>query len=188
MRKIVYPLVAALALAAAFCQATYAQTVDAGGSELVFVTKQMGVPVEGRFERWSAQVALDPRKPEAGQVVLRIQVDSVTFAAPEVTAEAQRPVWLDTARFPQAVFQSTTIKPAGSGRYEMSGKLTLKGQSHDMVVPITLAQNGARGTATGQFTVKRNDFRIGEGEWTDPSLVAPEVQVRFRIALSGLPS
>src|SRR6185369_1707411 len=86
MRKIVYPLVAALALAAAFCQATYAQTVDAGGSELVFVTKQMGVPVEGRFERWSAQVALDPRKPEAGQVVLRIQVDSVTFAAPEVTA------------------------------------------------------------------------------------------------------
>jgi polyisoprenoid-binding protein YceI len=188
MSKIVYPLVAALALGAALCQASDAQTVEPAGSELVFVTKQMGVPVEGRFERWSAQVALDPRKPEAGQVVLRIQMDSVSFAAPEVTAEAQRPVWLDTARFPQAVFQSTTIKPAGGGRYEMSGKLTLKGQSHDMVVPIALAQSGPKGTATGQFTVQRNDFRIGEAEWTDPSLVAPEVQVRFRIALSGLPS
>ena len=47
---------------------------------------------------------------------------------------------------------------------------------------------GATGTAVGQFTVKRNDYRIGEGEWTDASLVAHEVQVRFRIALSGLPA
>jgi polyisoprenoid-binding protein YceI len=187
MSKTLYSLTVALALAAGIAQAQ-AQSVDPAASELVFVTRQMGVPVEGRFQRWSAQVALDPRKPEAGQVVLRIQMDSVSFAAPEVSAEAQRAVWLDTAKFPQAVFQSKAIKPAGNGRYEMIGRLTLKGESHDMVVPVTLAQNGSRGTASGNFTVKRSDFRIGEGEWTDESLVAHEVQVRFRIALSGLPA
>jgi len=165
-----------------------AQQVDAGASELVFVTKQMGVPVEGRFQRWAAQVALDPRKPEAGQVGLKIQMDSVAFAAPEVTAEAHRAVWLDTAKFPQAVFQSTGIRAAGGGKYEMSGRLTLKGQTHDVTVPVSLAQSGASGTATGTFTLKRSDFRIGEGEWTDASLVAHEVQVRFRLALSGLPT
>jgi polyisoprenoid-binding protein YceI len=187
MSKTVLTLTAALALAVGVGTAQ-AQTVDPAASELVFVTRQMGVPVEGRFQRWSAQVALDPRKPEAGQVVLRIQMDSVSFAAPEVAAEAQRAVWLDTSRFPQAVFQSSGIRPAGSGRYEMSGRLTLKGESHDMVVPVTLTQQGASGVASGNFTVKRNDFRIGEGEWTDASLVAYEVQVRFRIALSGLPT
>jgi polyisoprenoid-binding protein YceI len=186
MSKILYSLTVALALAAGIGTA-WGQAVDPAASELVFVTRQMGVPVEGRFERWSAQVALDPRKPEAGQVVLRIQTGSVSFAAPEVTAEAQRAVWLDTARFPQAVFQSTDIKAAGSGRYEMSGRLTLKGETHDMVVPVTLTQSGARATASGSFVVKRNDFRIGEGEWTDASLLAHEVQVRFRIALSDLP-
>jgi polyisoprenoid-binding protein YceI len=165
-----------------------AQQVDAAGSELVFVTKQMGVPVEGRFQRWAAQVALDPRKPEGGRVGLRIQMDSVAFAAPEVTAEAQRAVWLDTAKFPQAAFESTTIRAAGGGKYEMNGRLTLKGQTRDVTVPVTLAQSGASGTATGTFTVKRSDFRIGEGEWTDASLVAHEVQVRFRLALSGLPN
>lgn len=180
---------AALMLVASLCVAqAQAQTVDPAASELVFVTKQMGVPVEGRFQRWSAQVALDPRKPETGQVVLRIQTDSVAFAAPEVTAEAQRSVWLDTARFPQAVFQSKGIRSAGGGRYEMTGRLTLKGQSHDMVVPVMFTQNGASGTASGNFTVKRSDFRIGEGEWTDASLVAHEVLVRFRIALSDLPT
>jgi polyisoprenoid-binding protein YceI len=142
MSKTLYSLTVALALAAGVAQ-TPAQTVNSAASELVFVTRQMGVPVEGRFQRWSAQVALDPRKPEAAQVVLRIQMDSVAFAAPEVTAEAQRPVWLDTAKFPQAVFQSKAIRPAGNGRYEMTGSLTLKGESHEMVVPVTLAQNGS---------------------------------------------
>ena len=168
--------------------AATAQQVDTAKSELVFVTKQMGVPVEGRFQRWDAQVALDPRKPETGQVGLNIRMDSVAFAAPEVTAEAQRPVWLDTAKYPQAVFQSTGIRAAGGGRFEMSGRLTLKGQTHDVMVPVTLAQNGANGTASGSFTLKRSDFRIGEGEWTDASLVAHEVQVRFRLALLGLPT
>jgi len=165
-----------------------AQKVDPAGSELVFVTKQMGVPVEGRFQRWAAQVALDPRSPESGQVGLKIQMDSVAFAAPEVTAEAHRPVWLDTAKYPQAEFQSTAIRAAGGGKYEMRGRLTLKGQTHDVTVPVSLAQNGVNGTATGSFTLKRSDFRIGEGEWTDASLVAYEVQVRFRLALSGLPT
>jgi polyisoprenoid-binding protein YceI len=180
-------LLCGLALAGA-APMTIAQQVDTGASELVFVTKQMGVPVEGRFQRWNAQVALDPRKPDAGQVGLRIQMDSVAFAAPEVTAEAQRPVWLDTAKFPQAVFQSTAIRAAGNGRYEMAGRLTLKGQTHDVTVPVSLAQSGERGTASGTFTLKRSDFKIGEGEWTDASLVAHEVQVRFRLALSGLPT
>lgn len=179
------PLAAWLAAAAPLAAA---QKVDPTGSELVFVTKQMGVPVEGRFQRWAAQVALDPRAPEAGQVGLKIQMDSVAFAAPEVTAEAHRPVWLDTAKYPQAVFQSTVIRAAGGGQYLMRGVLTLKGQTHDVTVPVSLAQSGANGTATGSFTLKRSDFRIGEGEWTDASLVAHEVQVRFRLALSGLPT
>lgn len=181
-------IAAALAAWLAAAGSAWAQRVDAAASELVFVTKQMGVPVEGRFQRWNAQVALDPRKPETGRVALSIQTDSVAFAAPEVTAEAQRPVWLDTAKFPQAVFQSTAIRAAGNGRYEMSGTLTLKGQTHDVMVPVRLTQSGASGTASGSFTLKRSDFHIGEGEWTDASLLAHEVQVRFRLALSGLPA
>src|SRR5262245_55925895 len=188
MSKTLLSSIAALVLAGALGGTAQAQTVDPAASELVFVTRQMGVPVEGRFQRWSAQVALDPRKPEAGRVELRIHTDSVAFAAPEVTAEAQRAVWLDTGKFPQAVFQSSGIRATGDGRYEMAGRLTLKGETHDMVVPVTLTRSGASGTASGNFIVKRSDYRIGEGEWTDASLVAHEVQVRFRIALSGLPS
>ena len=118
-----------------------AQTVDPAASELVFVTRQMGVPVEGRFQRWSAQVALDPRKPEAGQVALRIQMDSVAFARARGRPPRRSARCGSTRRASRsAEFRSSGIRAAGGGRYEMAGRLTLKGESHDMVVPVTLTQ------------------------------------------------
>jgi polyisoprenoid-binding protein YceI len=63
----------------------------------------------------------------------------------------------------------------------------IKGAAQNIVVPVQLAQAGASGTATGQFVIKRLDFKIGEGEWNDTSLLANEVQVRFKLALTGLP-
>lgn len=166
--------------------AALAQRVDMKASELKFVTRMMGVPVEGRFERWDAQVSFDPRQPAAARVQLRIDTGSATFASAEVGAEAQRAVWFDTAQFRDARFESSALKALDGGRYELGGRLTLKGRTRDLVVPIVLARNGDAGTASGSFAVRRLDFGIGEGEWSDPGLVAAEVEVRFRIALTGL--
>jgi len=54
------------------------------------------------------------------------------------------------------------------------------------VVPVTLTQAGGLTTATGSFVLKRLDFKIGEGEWSDTSVVANDVQVRFKLQLQGL--
>jgi hypothetical protein len=54
-------------------------------------------------------------------------------------------------------------------------------------VPVTLVQQGPVSTATGAFTIKRLAFRIGEAEWADTSLVANDVQVRFKLVVNGLP-
>jgi polyisoprenoid-binding protein YceI len=64
-----------LAAAAALALATgaQAQTIVPAQSEISFVSKQMGVPVDGRFKQWTAQIAFDPKKPEAGKVGFTIQ-------------------------------------------------------------------------------------------------------------------
>jgi polyisoprenoid-binding protein YceI len=90
------------------------------------------------------------------------------------------------ARFPQASFQSTAVKRLDANRFEVAGKLAIKGVSSDVVVPVTLAQQGAQTTATGSFAIKRLTFRIGEQEWSDTSMVADDVQVRFRFMLTGI--
>lgn len=181
--RTVFPLAAGLAVSGpAFAQAR----VIPAQSQISFVAKEMGVPVEGKFGKWTADIAFDPKKPEAGKVGFTIATASASFGSPETDAEVPKPEWFGVAKFPTATFASTAIKAQGGGRFGVGGKLTIKGTTRDVVVPIALSQAGATTTATGQFTLRRNDYKIGEGEWTDTSQLADEVIVRFKIALSGV--
>jgi polyisoprenoid-binding protein YceI len=155
-------------------------------SEIVFTTRQMGVPVEGRFGRFSAQITLDPKKPEAGTVNFVIDTGSARFGSAELDGEVGKTVWLNVPRFAQASFQSSGVKTTGPGRFEVTGKLRIKGTVQDLVVPVQWAQAGTTGTASGSFTIRRLAFKVGEDEWSDTSLLADEVVVRFKLALSGL--
>jgi len=157
-------------------------------SQIVFVTKQMGVPVEGSFKKFDAQVAFDPKKPEGGSVALQIDTASAGFGVPMSDAELPRQPWFDAAHFPLASFQSSAIKALGEGRFEMAGKLTIKGIARQVTVPVSIApaQGSNYAVATGSLTIQRLDYKVGEGEWTDTSVVGNEVQVRFRFTLAGL--
>lgn len=184
-------LVLALALAAmalpAGAQPPAAKLV-ADKSQIVFVSKQIGVPVEGSFKKFDAQVAFDPKKPEGGSVALQIDTASAGFGVPMSDAELPRQPWFDAAHFPQASFQSSAIKALGEGRFEMAGKLTIKGISKNVTVPVSIAPapGGNYSVATGSLTIQRLDYKVGDGEWTDTSVVGNEVQVRFRFTLAGL--
>lgn len=179
---------ALLVLAGTSAPALAQQKLDAAKSEMAFISKQMGVPVEGRFRKFDAQIAFDPKKPEAGKVSFTIDMGSASFGSPEVDAELPKPVWFNVPKFPQATFQSSTIKAIGAGKFEVTGKLAIKGSTRDVVVPVTLTQAGGATTASGAFALKRLEFRIGEGEWADTSMVANDVQVKFRLLLSGVPA
>jgi polyisoprenoid-binding protein YceI len=166
LRFLVAPMLAAAAWAATGQQLVPAQ------SEVTFTSRQMGVPVDGRFTRFDAQVTLDPKHVESGRVTISIDTGSVRFGAPETDAEVAKPAWFHVAKFGQATFESTSIKALGGGRYDVAGTLTT-GTPHAV--------------ASGSFTLKRLDFALGEGDWGDTSLVANDVQVRFKLALAGLP-
>jgi polyisoprenoid-binding protein YceI len=155
-------------------------------SEVGFVTKQMGVPVDGKFKKFDAQINLDPKKPETGNVAFSIDTGSATLGVPESDAEMPKSTWFNVAKFPQATFKSNAIKGLGNGKFEVAGKLDIKGQSRDVVVPVQITQSGGTSTATGSFVIKRLDFKIGEAEWTDTTVVANDVTVKFKLALSGL--
>lgn len=158
----------------------------AARSDVVFVSTQMGVPVEGRFRRFDAQVVLDPRQPQSGRVSFVVDLASASMGAPEAEAELGKPEWFDVARFAQARFVSSSVRGLGGGRFEVRGTLTLKGVARELVVPVQLAQSGGASVATGSVAIKRTAFKIGSGEWADPSLVADEVSVRFRLTFTGM--
>lgn len=179
-------LAAAVALSALAAAPVAAQQLVKAGSEIAFTSRQMGVPVDGRFRQFDAQLAFDPKNPAAGRVAMTIDLASITMGAPESEAEVVKAPWFDTARFPQATFRSNAIRAVGAGRYEVVGQLGIKGAQREVVVPVALASSGGQTIASGSFVIRRLDFRIGDGEWADTSMVANDVQVRFKLVLAGV--
>jgi polyisoprenoid-binding protein YceI len=175
------PTLGALLLAAA--QAA-AQGVLIDKSEIRFVSKQMGVNVEGRFRKWKANIAFNPKDLGHSKADLEIDLGSIDLASEESESEVKGNVWFDTAKFPVAKFVSSAIREAGPERYEVAGALTIKGITKDAVVPIALRKDASgNSVAEGSFAVKRLDFHVGEGEWADPTTVANDVLVRVRMVL-----
>lgn len=159
----------------------------APGAEILFVSQQMGVPVEGRFKTFSLdRFQFDPKKPEAAQLTLSVQLKSASIGTAEVEAELAKPEWFDSSRFPVAQFVAQTVRPLGAGRYEAQGRMTLKGQTRPLTVSFQLQPQGSLTVASGQFVLQRPDWKIGTGDWADASLVAHEVKVRFKFPLSGM--
>ena len=178
---------ATLAGAALFATAAMAaQTLVPAQSSVNFTAKQMGVPLQGHFKKFDAQVNFDTAKPETSKIHFTVDTGSATMGSKETDAELPKADWFNIAKFPQAVFDSTAVKALGGGKYQVDGKLSIKGQSQNVSIPVQLAQSGATTTASGTLPLKRLQFKIGEGEWGDTSMVADEVQVQFKLALTGV--
>ncbi len=177
-------LIGGLALTALPAQAQ--QQLVPAQSSIEFTAKQMGVPMQGQFKKFDAQVAFDPAKPATSRIRFTVDTGSATMGARETDAELPKPVWFNVAQFPQATFESSAIKALGGGKFDVAGKLTIKGASVQVTVPVALTQSGATTTATGVLPIKRLAFKIGDGEWADTSMVADEVQVKFKLALTGV--
>ncbi len=177
-------VIAVAALLAPF-MAWSAQKLVAAQSEVGFVSKQMGVPVQGKFERFDGQLNVDPAKPESGKVAFTVELGSASIGTPETLTELKKPEWFDVSKFPSATFTSTSIRTIAPGKIDVIGKLTIKGISNEIHVPLTLAQQGDTLKVNGEFTIKRLDYRIGAGEWGDTSLVANEVVVKPRLTVQG---
>jgi polyisoprenoid-binding protein YceI len=174
------------AAAATKTAATYAQKLILSQSSVGFVSRQMGVPVIGKFKRFEVQSTFDPKKPEAGQVSLTIDLTSADLGNAETEGELKKPGWFDSAKRSHASFISSTIKSVGAGKFEIDGQLSIKGATQRVVVPIAVTQSGDTTQASGAFQIKRIDFKVGDGEWNDVSIVANEVQVNFKLALTGV--
>lgn len=165
-----------------------AQTVDYARSRITCVSTQVKVPVEAEFRRFKAQLVFDPAQPEAGSAQIEIDLASFDIGSEEVNVEARGRNWFDVGNHPQARFVSTSARALGGGRHEARGPLTIKGRTHDAVVPfIVKVDAGGNATFEGSFAVRRLQYGIGEGVWKDTDTVADEVQIRFRIVTSGKP-
>ncbi|HEY0063783.1 MAG TPA: YceI family protein [Telluria sp.] len=155
---------------------------DVAASKVSATFKQMNVPVEAPFKRFTAQIDYDAAKPELAKASVEIDTASLDVGEADMNKEVAKKEWFNAAQFPKATFVSSAIKPAGPGKLNVSGKLTIKGKAADVSFPLTVKTEGARQVFEGSLPIKRLAYNIGEGEWKDTSMVADDVIIKFRVS------
>jgi polyisoprenoid-binding protein YceI len=99
----------------------------------------------------------------------------------EIQSTMVGPPVLDTHRYPETVFRSTGIEPAGSGAWTVHGSLTLHGQTR----PVTVAVSERDGHYVGSSLLRQTDFGITPVKVAGGSIkVKDEIRIEFDIRLA----
>ena len=155
--------------------------LDNAKSHIDIVFKQMNVPVDAKFKKFSATIDYSAAKPETSKANVEIDLASFDLGDPQYNAEVLKKEWFNTAQFPKASFTSTSMKPLSPGKLQATGTLSIKGKTVNVSFPIAVKQEGTQQIFDGVLPIKRLAFNIGEGEWKDTGMLADEVVIKFHV-------
>jgi polyisoprenoid-binding protein YceI len=157
-----------LALALVVPALGYAGTwdVDPAHSSVAFAVRHMMIStVHGQFRTFTASATGDPAEPEKATIEATIDVGSVDTGNEKRDSHLKSADFFDVDQFPKMTFKSKKIEPAGSGKYKVTGDLTLHGVTKEVVLevegpmkPIVMGntKSGAHVTAK----INRKDFGV----------------------------
>ncbi len=170
-RQTALALVLLALLPAKACRAQVRHVVLAPpGTQASFTTYAMGLwPMEGHFDRFTGDIAVDPAHAESCAVSIDIDVASLQMADPVRARLAIGPKLLDQPDFPLLAYRGT----CAGGR--AAGLLTMHGVT--LPLQLTTRRNGQVITAIG--SLRRGDFGI-DGL---PGMIGRTIKLSFVVQL-----
>ena len=182
--RVMLALAAAMSLAAtgAAAQGVPRWVVDHANSQLTFDSSAEGAAFTGRFPDWDADIRFDPKQLDQSKVVVTVQTGSALTGDESRDQNAHSPDWFASAMFPKATFTTNAIKDQGGGRYEATGELTIRDVTLPVVFPFTLQISGDDVMVTGETTIDRSKFGVGQGDNGGSDVVPFDVKVKVTLA------
>ena len=156
------------------------------GSSLGFTTSWSGQPVTGQFAKWTAAISFSPDDLAHSSVTVHVDPASASTGDPQRDQTLPTEDWLNTAKFPEAVFSATGWQKSGSG-YRANGTLSLKGVTRPVHLTFALKLNGDKARATGTAHLDRTAFGVGQGEMGGTDQIPAAVTVNFALSAHRLP-
>ncbi|MBS0361616.1 MAG: YceI family protein [Proteobacteria bacterium] len=157
----------------------------APGSTINFQTAWGGDAVQGRFEKWTADILFSPDALEKSKVVVTIDMTSARTGDEQRDASLPAGDWFDAATHPKAVFTATKFDKKGEGSFVAHGTLQMRGVTKPVDLPFKLKIVGDRAQMSGQTNLDRTLFGVGQGEFTATDQVPAKVTVRVQVNAQG---
>ena len=110
---------------------------------------------------------------KAGKMVV-LDLDLPAGKRADVQARMLGPEVLDTAKYPDITFTSTSVEPAATDQWKVTGRLTIRGQTR----PVTISAVRQDGHYRGSVEIRQRDFGI------DPiSIAGGTVKVKDQVKI-----
>ena len=159
--------------------------MDKAHSNVYFSIDHVFSKVHGHFNEFTTMVNFDPANLQESKFVFEIKTDSIDTNIAKRDKHLQSADFFDAAKHPVMKFESDTVTDAGNNVYEVAGKLTVKGQTYDLILPLTLAgikdHPAAKGQEVagynGKVTLDRLAHKIGGGKFYDMGVVGRDVEI-----------
>jgi len=196
-------LVGLLAVAALAPNATSATTlrgdvawgVDAAHTEINFSVTHFFTPVTGTFRDFEVILDYDADYPENSTVEAKIAVASVDTGNERRDDHLRSADWFEADQYPYMTFKSTSVRKISADRVVARGELTIKGQSREVELPITLLGvkqipeqmremlGGSREIASfkAAMSIVRGDYEVGVGSWAANLVVGDDVGIEILV-------
>lgn len=157
--------------------------VDAAHSTLTFTNTYQSVTYTGQFRKFTAAIAYDPADLAHAKFDVSVDITSLDTQNSERDSTALGADFFDAAKFPKAHFVTTAFRKLANGAVVADGVLTLRGISKPVALTVAFVPHGDTATLDVTAAVKRLDFGIGAGQWSDPSMIGDDVAVHGHLVL-----
>ena len=139
--------------------------VDARHSSVLFRVKHLGTSYfYGRFNELSGRITLDEEDPTKSRVEIEINTESVDTFNQRRDQHLRSPDFFNVKQFPVIAFKSKGVKKLDEDTYEITGDLSLHGETKTLTVQAKQTGFGKnrRGNELAgfemTFTIKRSEF------------------------------
>lgn len=190
MRRHLFTALAALALAVPASAQTW--TIDPSHSSATFTVRHMMVAnVNGTFGRMEGTVEYDGKNLATVKANAKIDTTTITTNNEKRDAHLKSADFFDVNAHPTITFVSKRAEPAGDGKFRLTGDLTMRGVTKEVVLDVEgptepfTAQGNQRIGATATTTLNRKDFGVSWSRALDGGgvVVGDDVKVRLELSL-----
>jgi len=186
MHPLTTPAAVATALVAMLAaSANAADYVQAQGSALSFASQYDGVTFTGRFPEFETQLRFDPDDLASARLDVSIALASAVTGNRDRDSTLKTSDFFNIAQFAGARYSARMFRALGDNRYAADGTLELKGIEKPVTLTFTWtpAAAGAPAILTGSATLKRLEFNIGSGDWSNTRTIPDDVAIATKVRL-----
>jgi polyisoprenoid-binding protein YceI len=163
--------------------------IDQAHSRASFSVKHLGIAnIRGDFGGVTGTVDFDGKNVATAKVKAVIDVDSITTRVVPRDEHLRTADFFDMAKHPTMTFVSTSIVPAGPGKYKMTGNLTLRGVTKPVTLdldqpagPVTDHMGTVKMGASASGSINRKDFGVNYHQVLDNGILGVDDIVHIQL-------